>query len=111
MMYAGAAGSSITFTMKYAARSRYSQRAAARSGGRSSRSTARRMCRSQASRSAAPIRNGACRIRRRGCPRLAEYVVGPPQYCIRNSVSRSAAGPRSSSGYIGRSRGSAATPS
>ena len=41
---------------------------------------------------------------------LAEYVFGPPQYCIRNSVSRSAAGPRSSSGYIGRSSGSVATP-
>ena len=44
------------------------------SGGSSSESTAVRMCRSQASRSAAPIANGACRIRSRGCPRCSEYV-------------------------------------
>ena len=65
---------------------------------------------SQASRAAESIAYGACRIRRRGCPRTWEYVVGPPQYCSRKSCSRSAAGPRSSSGYIARNCGSAATP-
>ena len=55
--------------------------------------------------------NGAWRIRSRGCPRVSPYVVGPPQYCMRNSVKRSSAGPRSSSGYIGRSTSSSATPS
>ena len=42
---------------------------------------------------------------------LSEYVVGPPQYCTRKSRNRSSAGPRSSSGYSGRSTSSSATPS
>ena len=59
---------------------------------------AHRKCTSQRSRASGVTANGACRIRSRGWPRVSEYVVGPPQYCARKSVNRSAAGPRSSSG-------------
>ena len=57
------------------------------------RPRATRMCPSQASCAARSTGNGACRIRSRGWPRLSLYVRGPPQYWIRNSVSRSSAGP------------------
>ena len=55
-------------------------------------SPARRACAAARRRAAAaPIANGACRIRSRGCPRCSEYVVGPPQYWMRNIRSRSSA--------------------
>ena len=67
--------------------------------GSARRRRARRgSARSQCSLASGVTANGACRIRSRGWPRVSEYVVGPPQYCARNRVSRSSAGPRSSSG-------------
>ena len=58
------------------------------------------MCTSQRSRSSRPMWNGRWRMRRRGWPRSSEYVVGPPQYCTRNSRSRWRAPVRSgASGY------------
>ena len=54
-----------------AAISKYSSKARRASSGGSVASTAARMWKSQRSRSAGPTANGACRIRRRGCPRSA----------------------------------------
>ena len=62
-------------------------------GGRSASSRPARKCVSQCSLARGVTANGACRIRSRGCPRRSEYVVGPPQYCTRNSVKRSCARP------------------
>ena len=58
------------------------------------------MCSSQLARSSRPMWNGRWRRRRRGWPRSSEYVVGPPQYCTRNSRRRWRAPVRSgASGY------------
>jgi hypothetical protein len=89
----------------------YSWSRALTSGVASEPSMAARMWISQRSRSNSPIENGKWRARSRGCPRSAEYVVGPPQYWTRNSVRRRWAPAMSSSGYIGARTSSAATPS
>jgi hypothetical protein len=58
------------------------------SSGASDSSIAARMWSSHRSRASASIANGKCRARSRGWPRSSPYVVGPPQYWTRNSVSR-----------------------